>query len=157
MIPFVTASLIASASPSPVPAKSIPCNGRCLDGIGIGDDANVVLTRLGSQALDFSNERIAADFSSYPNGLMLAVYYYKGGVVGVSIDSSEQGKQISVVDPYGIRLGDSASRLTTERGAPTSTSGDVLRYGAADGIHWEYTVKGGIVTTILLSSVPNLP
>jgi hypothetical protein len=147
----------ASPSPSPVPSASVPCEGRCLSGIAVGDDANRVLARLDSRPIPGSDQHIMADFNSYPDGLMLAVYYYRGAVVAVSIASTATGAKVRTTDPYGIRLGDSATRLTAERGNATSTIGNVLRYGPADGIHWDYTVETGTVTTILVSSVPSLP
>ena len=122
MITVLIASLIANASPSPPANTGAPCQARCLAGISIGDDASVVLKRLGSQPLAFSQNRIAGDFNSYPDGLMLTVYYYKN--------------------------------VVAQRGAPTSTLGNVLRYGPTDGIHWDYTVTSGAITTILVSSVP---
>jgi hypothetical protein len=98
-----------------------------------------------------------ADFNTYPDGLMLTVYYYRGAVVAVSITSTETAAQIRMTDPYGIRVGDPATRLTAARGNATSAIGNVLRYGPTDGIHWDYTVDAGAVTTILVSSVPSLP
>lgn len=97
-----------------------------------------------------------ADFNSYPNGLMLTVYYFRGAVVAVSITSTKMDAQIRTADPCGIRLGDSATRLTSARGIATSVIGDVFRYGPTDGIHWDYTVDAGKVTTILVSSVASL-
>lgn len=157
MIASLLVLLLASASPSPMPSLSVPCEGRCLAGIAVGDDANGVLTRLDSRPIPGSDQRIMADFNSYPNGLMLTVYYYRGAVVAVSITSTGTGAQIRTADPYGIRLGDPVTRLTTARGNATGAIGNVLRYGPTDGVHWDYTVDGGTVTTILVSSVPSLP
>ncbi|MGA8100064.1 MAG: hypothetical protein WB810_15520 [Candidatus Cybelea sp.] len=149
-------ALLASATASPAPSPNVPCEGRCLSGIAVGDDAKGVLARLDSRPIPGSDERIMADFNSYPDGLMLTVYYYRGTVVAVSITSTKTGAQIRIADPYGIRLGDPATRLTSARGNATSAIGDVLRYGPADGIHWDYTVDADSVTTILVSSVPSL-
>jgi hypothetical protein len=157
MIASLLALLIASATPSPMPSPSVPCEGRCLSGIAIGDDANGALARLDSRPMPGSDQRIMADFNSYPDGLMLTVYYYRGAVVAVSITSTKTDGQTRIADPYGIRLGDPATRLTAARGNATSAIGDVLRYGPSDGIHWDYTVDAGTITTLLVSSVPSLP
>lgn len=98
-----------------------------------------------------------SDFNSYVNGLILAVYYYRGAVVAVSITSPGNYAQIQTADPYGIKLGDTAAALTAARGSSTSTTGNIMRYGPTDGIHWDYTVEAGTITTILVSSVPSLP
>lgn len=97
-----------------------------------------------------------ADFNSYPDGLMLTVYYQKS-IVAVSVTYTQSPANSRIVDPYGVRLNDTSVRLTTLRGKPDSDDGDVWRYGAAGGIHWDYAVENGLVTTILLSSVANLP
>jgi len=94
------------------------------------------------------------DFNEYPDGLMLTVYYQKS-VVAVSITNEENGTT-KIVDPYGVTLQDTSERLTALRGKPDTIGGNVWRYGAIDGIHWDYTVENGVVTTILLSSVSNL-
>jgi hypothetical protein len=157
MIASLLALVLASVTPSPMPSASVPCEGRCLSGIAVGDDANGVLARLDSRPIPGSDQRIMADFNSYADGLMLTVYYYSGAVVAVSITSTKTDARIRIADPYGIRLGDPATLLTTARGNATSAIGDVLRYGPTDGIHWDYTVDAGTVTTILVSSVPSLP
>jgi hypothetical protein len=76
-------ALLASATPSPAPSPNVPCEGRCLSGIAVGDDAKGVLARLDSRPIPGSDQRIMADFNSYPDGLMLTVYYYRGTVVAV--------------------------------------------------------------------------
>lgn len=157
MIALLLVLLLASATPSPAPSRGVPCEGHCLAGIAVGDDANGVLARLDSRPISGSDQRIMADFNTYPDGLMLTVYYYRGAVVAVSITSTETAAQIRMTDPYGIRVGDPATRLTAARGNATSAIGNVLRYGPTDGIHWDYTVDAGAVTTILVSSVPSLP
>ena len=43
------------------------------------------------------------------------------------------------------------------RGKHDVIDGDMWRYGPVDGIHWDYTIENGAVTTILLSSVEKLP
>jgi hypothetical protein len=157
--PILAVVLIAVASPPPptsTTSANVPCAGKCLAGISIGDDKNAVLRRLDSQALPGSDDHIMADFNSYPDGLMLTVYYQKA-IVAVSITyAGEHGKN-RTTDPYGVKLEDTADRLTALRGKPDVVDGTVWRYGAVDDIHWDYTVENGIVTTILLSSVPNLP
>jgi hypothetical protein len=147
--------LIAVTSPPPTPSVSVPCAGKCLAGISIGDDKNRVLTRLDSHALPGSDERIMADFNSYADGLMLTVYYQKA-IVAVSITYAGEHGKGGIVDPYGVRLEDTADHLTALRGKPDVVDGNVWRYGPVDDIHWDYTVENGIVTTILLSSVSKL-
>lgn len=85
---------------------------------------------------------------------MLSVYYQKS-IVGVSITGTPPSSS-GIADPYGVRLNDSAARLTVLRGKPDQIEGGVWRYGPADNIHWDYTVENGLVTTILLSSVVKL-
>jgi len=150
---MILALLLAVVAPLPTPSPSVQCEGRCLAGITIGDNANQVLSRLGSFPIPGSDQRVMGDFESYANGLMLAVYYYRGGIVGISITSTQPDARIQITDPYGIRLGTAATQLTAMRGAPTSTSGNVWRYGTVNAIHWDYTVSGGSITTILVSSV----
>ena len=147
--------LIAVAA-APSPSVSIPCAGKCLAGISIGDDKNRVLARLDSRALPGSDDHIMADFNSYADGLMLAVYYQKE-IVAVSITYAGAHGKGGIADPYGVRLEDTTDRLTALRGKPDALDGNVWRYGPVDDIHWDYTIENGIVTTILLSSVPKLP
>lgn len=152
--PLFVAALIAAA-PSPAPSANIPCGGKCLAGIGIGDDKYRVLARLQSQPIAGSDDHIMGDFNSYPDGLMLAVYYQKA-IVAVSITFADQHGKTNITDPYGVRLDDTSDHLIALRGKPDIVDGKVWRYGATDGIHWDYTVENGIVTTILLSSVAKL-
>jgi hypothetical protein len=156
------AIVIAAQSPAtPLPtaaaaSPNIPCAGRCLAGIAIGDDKYRVLSALDSQPIPGSDERIVADFNSYPDGLMLSVYYQKN-IVAVSITNTERPGASKIVDPYGVKLNDTSARLAVLRGKPDVIDGDIWRYGPADGIHWDYTVENGAVTAILLSSVDKLP
>lgn len=156
MLAALFAAILVAVAPQPTPTVSVPCDGKCLAGVSVGDDAERVLTRLGSEALPGSDAHIMADFSSYPNGLMLAVYYQKA-VVAVSIDFAGEHGKSDIVDPYGVRLEDTTDHLKSLRGKPDVVDGNVWRYGPSDGIHWDYTVENGIVTTILLSSVSRLP
>jgi len=153
VIASLLALLLATATPSPTASPSVPCGGRCLASIAVGDDANAVLARLDSRSIPGSDQHVMADFNSYPDGLMLAVYYYRGAVVAVSISSAGSSAQMHVADPYGIRLGDTSDHLTVVRGAATTAKGNVLRYGPTDGIHWDYTIDAGVITTIVVSSV----
>lgn len=153
--PLFAAALIAAAS-SPTPSVSVPCGGKCLAGISVGDDKNRVLAQLQSRPIPGSDERIMGDFNSYANGLMLAVYYQKA-IVAVSITFGGAHGTSDIVDPYGVRLEDTSDHLTALRGKPDAVDGNVWRYGQVDGIHWDYTVENGIITTILLSSVSKLP
>jgi hypothetical protein len=155
------AAVVIAASPAPsspstvsTPSITVPCAGRCLAGIAIGDDKNRVLRALGSAPIPGSDDRILADFNSYPDGTMLAVYYQRS-IVAVSITSFTNGTT-KIVDPYGVTLKDTSERLTALRGKPDTIAGTIWRYGAPDGIHWDYTVENGIVTTILLASVAKL-
>lgn len=152
VIASLLALLVATAPSTPMPGPSVQCLGRCLGGIAIGDDANLVLARLDSRPIPGSDQHIMMDANSYPNGLMLTVYYYRGTVVAVSITSTGGYAGIRLADPYGIKLGESASHLVAVRGNPTSAIGNVERYDS-NGIHWDYTVDSGTITTILLSSV----
>lgn len=152
--PLFAVALVAVAA-SPTPSVSVPCGGECLAGISIGDDKYRVLARLDSQPIPGSDERIMGDFNSYPNGLMLAVYYQKA-IVAVSITFLEQHSKTNIIDPYGVRLEYTSDHLIALRGKPDAVDGNVWRYGQVDGIHWDYTVENGIVTTILLSSVPKV-
>ncbi len=133
MIASLLMLLLASATPSSMPSPGVPCEGRCLAGIAVGDDANGALARLDSRPIPGSDQRIMADFNSYPDGLMLTVYYYRGAVVAVSITSTEAGVQKRIADPYGMRIGDPATRLTAARGNATSANGNVMRYVSAPG------------------------
>ena len=60
-------------------------------------------------------------------------------------------------DPYGIRLGDTLSRLIEVRGRPDDSknldpAGDLgIRYGPAPGVHWNFTVVGDKITQIEVS------
>ncbi len=152
MIAPLLALLLATATPSPTASPSVPCGGRCVAGIAVGDDANAILARLDSRSIPGSDQHVTADLNSYPDELMLAVYDYRGAVVAVSISSAGSSAQMHVADPYGIRLGDTSDHLTVVRGAAT-TAKHVLRYGPTDGINWDYTVDAGIITTIVVSSV----
>ncbi len=153
----IAAQSVPSSLPSasPAPRASVPCGGRCLAGIAIGDDKYRVLSALDSRPLPGSDERIMGDFNGYPGGLMLAVYYQKS-IVAVSITYVQQPGRSRIVDPYGIRLDDTSEHLMALRGKPDTVDGKVWRYGAVDNIHWDYTVENGVVTTILLSSVAKL-
>jgi hypothetical protein len=159
IVPLIAAIVIAAAplpSPSaaPSPGIAVPCAGQCLARIGIGDDKYRVLRDLDSRPIPGSDDRVMADFNSYPDGLMLTVYYQKS-IVAVSITNVNHGRT-RIVDPYGVTLQDTSERLTALRGKPDAVDGNVWRYGSLDGIHWDYTVENGVVTTILLSSVPKL-
>lgn len=159
----VAAILIATqADPAPLPApaaspaRTVQCGGRCLAGIAIGDDKNRVLSALGSQAIPGSDDRIFADFNSYPDGLMLTVYYQKN-IVAISVTNISSPGNTKITDPYGVKLNDASDRLISLRGKPDATDGGVWRYGTSGTVHWDYTIQNGVVTTILVSSVPKLP
>lgn len=154
IVPLFAAVVIAAASPTP--SASVPCDGKCLAGISIGDDKYRVLTKLQSEPMPGSDSHITVDFNSYPNGLMLSVYYQKA-IVAVSMTYVGQHGVSNIADPYGVKLLDGSDQLTALRGKPDSVDGNVWRYGPVDGIHWNYTVENGVVTTILLSSVSSLP
>ncbi len=156
MIAPLLAAVLVAVTPAPTPSISVTCAGKCLAGISIGDDKDRVLTRLGSQALPGSDEHIMADFDSYADGLMLAVYYQKA-IVAVSITYAGEHGKSGIIDPYGVRLEDATDHLIALRGKADAVDGNVWRYGSVDDIHWDYTVENGIVTTILLSSVSKLP
>jgi hypothetical protein len=154
-VPLLAAALI-NATPSPGPSPNIPCAGKCLAGISVGDDKYRVLARLDSRPLPGSDARIMGDFNSYPDGLMLAVYYQKA-IVAVSISSFDEKRgRITIADPYGVKLEDTSDRLTALRGKPDTIDGTVWRYGPVNSIHWDYTIDKGAVTKILLSSVSKL-
>ena len=144
MIVPLFAALVVAASPTPssplpspsvTPSVTVPCAGRCLAGISVGDDEYRVLRDLDSRPLPGSDDRVMADFNMYPDGHILTVYYEKS-VVAVSITNVEHGTS-RIVDPYGVMLRDSAERLTALRGKPDSIDGTVWRYGAIDGLHWD--------------------
>ncbi len=161
IVPLFAAIIAASPLPSPstapsaLPGVTVPCDGRCLAGIGVGDDKYKILRALDSQPIPGSDEHIMADFNGYPNGLMLTVYYQKA-VVAVSITNTKNDTT-RIVDPYGVTLQNTSEHLTALRGKPDTIEGTVWRYGPIDGIHWDYTVENGLVTAILLSSVSKLP
>lgn len=157
LLALVTVAQAGSSSPvpsiPPSPGTSIPCDGKCLAGIAIGDDKYRVLAKLDSRPLPDSDTNVRADFNSYPDGLMLTVYYEKS-VVAVSVTNAHAKTRI--VDPYGVTLQDTPEKLTALRGKPDSVDGNVWRYGSLDGVHWDYTIENGVITAILLSSVPKL-
>lgn len=107
-----------TTTPTPTPEVSLPCAGKCLAGISIGDDRDRILRGLDSYALPGSDEHIMSDFNSYADGLMLAVYYQRT-IVAVSITYAGKHGKTRIIDPYGVRLEDTTDQLTACAENPT--------------------------------------
>jgi hypothetical protein len=151
----ILALLLADASPAPSATPNIPCEGKCLAGFAIGDDANRALAKFGRRQLPASDTRVLGDFEGFP-GFMIGLYYYEGRIVAVSLNSLSGGPTPTVRDPYGVALKDSEQRLTALRGKADATSANILRYGSVDTVHWEYTIEDGVVSGIMVCGLPDV-
>ena len=151
---LILSAALLGASPAPSQTPAVPCDGKCLAGVSIGEDKYKALAPFGSQPMPGVDTRILGDFESY-SGFMIGVYY-ENTVVAISLSAMNTGPLPTTSDPYGIRLGDSADHLTSVRGQPDAIDGDEWRYGQLDGLHWIYTLQGGVVNEMMVSSVPSV-
>ena len=143
------------ASPAPSQTAAVPCDGKCLGGVFIGEDKNKALAQFGSQLMPGQDTSVLGDFEGYP-GYMIGIYY-ENTVVAISLSAMSTGPLPTTADPYGIKLGDSADHLMSVRGKPDAIEGDEWRYGRIEDLHWIYTLQGGVINEVMVSSVPKVP
>ena len=129
-----------------------------LYGVTIGENASYALAHLEVKPSRFHAAPAGAPqpqaeyrliLADYGKALLELVFDTRIKRIVVSPYGNEQP---DIADPYGIRLNDPVSRLSSKRGPPEAIDAHHgYSYGPGSGLHWVYGTHGGRVTSISVS------
>lgn len=125
-------------------------------GVSLGEPAAAVRAALGDplNEEDLGDGLTKSRYLTADNTAFLGVDRKNGIVVMISF-SPVEGESVTVADPFGVKIGDTESRVLAIRGKADSTDNgdgaDRWMYGTDPG--WRYIFRNGALAMIIASSV----